>query len=46
MNMGTEDNYLNINLPMKMEKNLFKERISFWAKLYNHVLDDYTRLFK
>ncbi|XP_058804192.1 juvenile hormone esterase-like [Phymastichus coffea] len=44
--IGSDDNYLEINQPLKMEKGLFKERITLWAQLYNDVLGDYAKLFK
>ncbi|XP_033230515.1 esterase FE4-like [Belonocnema kinseyi] len=43
--LGPEGNYMNINLPLKMEKGLFKERLSFWANLYKDVLGEYASLF-
>lgn len=36
---GTEDNYMNINQELKMEKGLLKERAEFWKNLYKNVLD-------
>ncbi|KAL0125895.1 hypothetical protein PUN28_004753 [Cardiocondyla obscurior] len=36
---GTEDNYMNINQELKMEKGLLSERADFWKNLYKNVLD-------
>jgi len=36
---GTEDNYMNINQELKMEKGLLKDRGDFWKDLYKNVLD-------
>lgn len=44
--MGTEDNFLEIAQELKMDKNLLKERLQFWAKIYNDVIGDYAFLFK
>lgn len=35
---GTEDNYMNINLDLKMEKGLLRDRKDFWTNLYRNVL--------
>ncbi|KYN20565.1 PREDICTED: esterase FE4-like [Trachymyrmex cornetzi] len=35
---GTEDNYMNINQELKMEKGLLHDRIDFWKDLYKIVL--------
>ena len=35
---GTEDNYMNINQELKMEKGLLHDRIDFWKDLYKFVL--------
>lgn len=36
---GTEDNYMNINQDLKMEKGLLHERADFWKTLYKNILD-------
>ncbi|XP_070161017.1 esterase E4 [Polyergus mexicanus] len=36
---GKEDNYMNINQELKMEKGLLQDRINFWMNLYKNVLD-------
>lgn len=36
---GTEDNYMNINQELKMEKGLLSDRDDFWKNLYTNVLD-------
>lgn len=36
---GTEDNYMNINQELKMEKGLLRDRADFWKNLYKNVLD-------
>lgn len=35
---GIEDNYMNINQELKMEKGLLSDRADFWKKLYANVL--------
>lgn len=35
---GTEDNYMNINQELKMEKGLLSDRADFWKDLYKNVL--------
>lgn len=35
---GKEDNYMNINQELKMEKGLMQDRINFWMNLYRNVL--------
>ncbi|XP_032674579.1 esterase FE4-like [Odontomachus brunneus] len=35
---GTDDNYMNINEELKMEKGLLKNRMEFWKSLYRNVL--------
>lgn len=35
---GKEDNYMNINQELKMEKGLLQDRINFWMNLYKNVL--------
>lgn len=35
---GTEDNYMDINQELKMEKGLLKDRVDFWKNLYMNVL--------
>jgi len=35
---GTEDNYMNINQELKMEKGLLNDRVDFWKNLYKNVL--------
>ncbi|NP_001136104.1 carboxylesterase clade B, member 6 precursor [Nasonia vitripennis] len=42
---GQDDNYLEINSVMKMDKGLHKDRINLWAQIYNDVLGDYAKLF-
>ncbi|XP_071559330.1 esterase FE4 [Temnothorax nylanderi] len=35
---GEEDNYMNINQELKMEKGLLNDRVDFWKNLYKNVL--------
>lgn len=35
---GKEDNYMNINEDLKMEKGLLQDRMDFWMNLYKGVL--------
>lgn len=35
---GQEDNYMNINEDLKMEKGLLQNRMEFWMNLYKSVL--------
>ncbi|KMR05274.1 esterase fe4 [Lasius niger] len=35
---GKDDNYMNINQELKMEKGLLQDRIDFWMNLYKNVL--------
>ncbi|GAB1865508.1 Esterase FE4 [Camponotus japonicus] len=35
---GKEDNYMDINQELKMEKGLLQNRINFWTNLYKNVL--------
>ncbi|XP_012279049.1 esterase FE4 [Orussus abietinus] len=44
--LGKEDNYLNINPKLEMEKDLWKDRIYFGANLYKDILGDYYTLFQ
>jgi len=36
---GSEDNYMNINQDLKMEKGLLQDRKDFWMNLYKNVLN-------
>ncbi|KAL6435675.1 hypothetical protein ACFW04_005532 [Cataglyphis niger] len=36
---GKEDNYMNINQELKMEKGLLQDRINFWMNLYKNILE-------
>lgn len=42
--LDKEDNYLNINLDLKMEKGLFSDRLAFWADIYKDVLGDFANI--
>ncbi|EFN64812.1 Esterase FE4 [Camponotus floridanus] len=35
---GKEDNYMNINQELKMQKGFMQNRINFWTNLYKNVL--------
>lgn len=43
--LGKEDNYMNINEQLRMEKDLFKDRVNFWVQLYKDILGDSIKLF-
>ncbi|XP_051170759.1 juvenile hormone esterase-like [Leptopilina boulardi] len=43
---GPEGNYMNINLPLKMEKGLYKDRLSFWVNIYRDILGEHAKLFQ
>lgn len=36
--MGSDDNYLNINQELKMEKDLMKDSHDYWKKMYKNVV--------
>ncbi|XP_031846091.1 esterase FE4 [Nomia melanderi] len=36
--IGADNNYLNINEELKMEKNLMQETVDFWKKKYGNVI--------
>ncbi|XP_043469896.1 esterase FE4-like [Leptopilina heterotoma] len=44
--LGPEGNYMNINLPLKMEKGLYKDRESFWVNIYRDILGEHVKLFE
>jgi len=35
---GEEDNYMNINQELTMEKGLLQDRTDFWKELYKNVV--------
>ncbi|KAJ8676688.1 hypothetical protein QAD02_012475 [Eretmocerus hayati] len=43
---GSDDNFLEINQPLKMDKGVIKERVNLWAQIYSDALGDLTKLFK
>lgn len=36
--MGNDDNYLNITVPPKMEKNMLGKRMSVWNNFFRDVI--------
>lgn len=44
--IGKEDNYLDINVEMKMEKGPCSDRVTFWANIFKPLLGDYAYLFE
>lgn len=40
-----ENNFLIINDEFSMQKDVNKDRMTFWAQLYNDILGDYSKLF-
>lgn len=39
------NDYMMINKELSLQKDVFKERVAFWAQLFEGALGDYIKLF-
>lgn len=40
-----EDNYLDINVDMKMKIGAYSDRVTFWTNIYKHLLGSQSQLY-